>query len=231
MFRTVPHCSALYIGGNNIKYTDITGLQFGRLTVICKAKKDSRAAFWLCECQCGKRITVKGSSLRSGHTKSCGCLHDELSSERTIERNSSHSMSKTRIYSIWGDMRKRCRNKHHWAFERYGGRGINVCEEWENFSAFYKWSSDNGYSDELSIDRINNDGDYCPQNCRWATKDEQANNRSNNRFVEHNGKRITVSQLSKETGIPYGTLYSRIFTYGFSVDDAVFKGVVTKHGA
>lgn len=128
-------------------------------------------------------------------------------------------------------MRKRCRNKHHWAFNRYGGRGIKVCKEWEDFSAFYKWSSDNGYSDELSIDRINNDGDYCPENCRWTTKDEQANNRSNNRFVEHNGKRITVSQLSKETGIPYGTLYSRIFTYGFSVDDAVFKGVITKHGA
>ena len=204
------------------KFVDITGEKYGRLQVLAKddASK-SKYAMWICKCECGSIVIKRGSSLRSGHTKSCGCLHDELSSKRISAQNETHNMSNTRPYKIWVDMKKRCSNKKHWAFGHYGGRGIKVCDEWQEFLPFYEWSMANGYADNLTIDRIDNDGDYRPSNCRWATRKEQANNKSNNTIYEVDGKKHTIRKLSDLYGISYGTLSSRIRSYGWSVEKAV----------
>lgn len=149
---------------------DLTGKRFGRLTVIEYLGKGR----WLCACECGNRKAVSGPHLRSGATKSCGCLHsDQL--KRSLTK---HGGSKTRLYRIWLGMRKRCSNENCRAYERYGARGIKVCEEWsESFEAFRAWSLANGYADDLSIDRIDNDCGYSPDNCRWATAMTQTHNR------------------------------------------------------
>lgn len=205
---------------------DMTGKVCGRLTVVSRYETKKRGAYWLCDCECGKQTVVCGRNLRTGHTKSCGCLHDDLSSERTIERNRTHEMSGTRLYHIWTDMKKRCKNKNHWAFERYGGRGVSVCGEWDNdFLSFHNWAVEHGYSENLTIDRKDNDGNYCPENCMWVTMVEQANNKSNNTKVVFHGEEYTVAQLSRMCGISYRTLYRRIHCSGWDAEKAALTPV------
>lgn len=205
---------------------DMTGKVCGRLTVVRKYDTNKRGAYWLCNCECGKQTVVAGRSLRTGHTKSCGCLHDDLSSERTIERNRTHEMSGTRLYHIWSDMKKRCQNQNHWAFDRYGGRGISVCNEWEsNFLAFHDWAVKNGYRENLTIERKNNDGNYSSENCVWVTMVEQANNKSNSTKVVFHGGKYTIAQLSRLSGISYSTLYRRIHCSGWDVEKAALTPV------
>lgn len=153
---------------------DLTGQKYGRLTPVEFCGIKDHKARWKCSCDCGLTVIVPANSLRTGNTKSCGCLHREIVSE-IGKKNTTHGNShdnRTRLYTIWCGMRQRCNNKNREAYSLYGGKGVKVCDEWNDFLAFKKWAMSNGYADNLSIDRIDNNGDYEPSNCRWITASE-----------------------------------------------------------
>lgn len=187
---------------------EMVGKRFGRLVVTNDSGVDNRGEHtWVCKCDCGN-IThpIKGSVLRLGKSQSCGCLQREQQSARA----STHKKSRTRLYNIWSLMKARCNNPNNQAFKDYGGRGITVCEEWLNsFETFYEWAVSNCYADNLTIDRIDTNGNYEPSNCRWATQKEQIENRRCSVILEINGKTQTLKQWANETGIPYKTLHAK----------------------
>lgn len=152
---------------------DLSGQRFGRLTVLWPIRELGRRTRWDCICDCGNTIVVSsGYHLTSGNTQSCGCLHRELARTRQLQ----HGGKGTRLYNIWKNVRQRCRNPKATDFKLYGGRGITICDEWEDFGTFREWALQNGYTDELTLDRIDPNGNYCPANCRWATWAEQRHN-------------------------------------------------------
>ena len=182
---------------------DITGKRFGKLTVLKKHPEKSKSGNirWICQCDCGNTTVVIGSHLRSNHTTSCGC--NKLS-------KIANGHSAERIYRTWKKMHERCENPKHDRFKWYGAKGISVCKEWKDFMIFRNWAMANGYNDSLTIDRINFKGNYCPENCRWVDMKFQANNRSNNRIIEIDQKKFTVSQLSIEYNLSQSTIFNRL---------------------
>lgn len=194
---------------------------FNRLTITKLFKEDYRW-YATCVCSCGttiQRIYVR--SLLSGNTKSCGCYNSDL----TIQRNLKHGLKtrnaeRSRLYSIWTDMRRRCNNPERKRSECYAAKGIKVCEEWNDFAAFKDWSMANGYNDTLSIDRIDNNKGYCPENCRWIPFGDQSKNRTTNHYITFNGKTQTLTDWSKEIGIGRNTLTARL-QRGWSIEKAL----------
>ena len=202
------------------KRLDLTGKKFGRITVIQYAGKSKcNHIQWKCKCDCGKEIIVTTGHLRSGHTQSCGCKAKELARDA----HTTHGMSETRLYHIWSNMIDRCENQNVSHYFRYGGRGITICKEWRNsFEAFGNWALSNGYRDDLSIDRIDVNGNYCPENCRWATPKEQSNNKRNNHLIEYNGETKTMKQWCDQFGVSFDLVKQRINKLGWSPEMAFF---------
>lgn len=177
------------------KAIDLSGEKFGRLTVLKRiGSTDNKKSLFLCKCECGNEVKVIGGNLTSGTTTSCGCYKIEL-------RHKSANPQRRRLKRIYRLMKLRCFDETNKSFKDYGGRGITVCKEWmESFDNFYSWSISNGYNDKLTIDRINNDCNYEPSNCRWATYEEQANNTRKNRLVEYKGEKMSVSMFARSIG-------------------------------
>lgn len=192
------------------KFEDLVGQKFGRLTVIGFAgKTQGGKPLWNCTCDCGevKDKPTTSSDLKSGKVKSCGCAH--IGATKGIRKK--HGMAHTRMFQIWSSMKARCYNPHSVAYKNYGGRNIKVCDDWRNdFSAFYDWAIENGYSDKLTLDRINVNKGYCPENCKWSTMKEQQNNRRDNKIVIYKGEQFTLSQLADKLSISQATLGWRI---------------------
>lgn len=216
------------------KFTDLTGERFGRFTVIGKTtpyidKNGKKHLKWLCKCDCGKEAIVSSWNLTHGKSKSCGCLRNEI----TIQRFTQHGLSKTRLYLSYRAMLDRCYDdKHCKVYKHYGGRGINVCEEWRGENGlenFISWALSNGYSDELTIDRIDVNGNYCPNNCRWITKHEQQFNRRNNHFMTIDGETKTVREWADMYGIRHNTILSRL-KCGWTEEDSVKRPVDKRRG-
>lgn len=206
------------------KFIDRTGQKFGRLTLIERVENNKfNQVQWKCRCDCGKEVIVKAYSLTTGQTKSCGCLKKEQNYINIAKVK--HNMTNTRLYNIWRDMKSRCLNPNNKRHKFYFDKGITVCDEWKNdFMNFYNWAINNGYRDNLTIDRINNDGNYEPKNCRWATITEQNNNQSNNIRIKYNECEYTLSELSRIYNIKRATLYDRI-KRGWTIDEALNKKV------
>jgi len=171
----------------------LDGATFSRLTVIERVRGGQRFVMWKCLCECGNETIVSSGHLRSGHTKSCGCLKKDNSASMIRSLNTTHGMRNTRLYTIWSSMIQRCENPKHKSYAVYGGRGITVYPQWKEFNSFFSWAMSSGYQDSLTIDRENNELGYSPENCRWATLITQANNRRTNVNISFKGKVKTIS--------------------------------------
>lgn len=204
---------------------DVRGVRFGRLVAIEPVGRDKyRSVLWRCVCDCGRETIVPTNSLKNA--KSCGCLIVE----RTIERNTRHGAAKTKLYQVWGSMKQRCCNPNAKSYKNYGGRGITLCDEWMEFSAFQQWAKANGYAEGLEIDRIDNDKGYSPDNCRFVTRKQNCRNRRDNRHIEAGGERHTISEWADITGIPAKALQHRLCR-GWSDVEAVIVPLGTKRKA
>lgn len=196
-------------------HTNLVGIRFGRLTVISAAEDKVSAAgyhtvMWVCLCDCGKHVVVRGKCLTQGATKSCGCLQREEMSKRA----SKHGGFGGRLYTIWNSMRQRCYNPNNNAYHNYGGRGISICSEWNNFAVFREWAYSTGYKEDaprgaFTIDRIDVDGDYSPNNCRWSSMKDQSNNKRGTLYLEYNYERKPLSEWASIIGVDYTTIWRR----------------------
>ena len=199
------------------------GEKYGRLTIKEYAGKAKNGSTLVkCICDCGAEKTVRLYALKNGTIKSCGCLAKELLIERNkTVKYTTHGQSRTRVYTIWCDMKQRCLNKNQEVFKYYGQRNIAICDEWLNdFNSFYDWAIRNGYNDNLTIDRIDVNGNYKPSNCRWVTMKEQRRNTRKNVFVEINGVKKVLIDWCSYYKIKYTTVLSRIYS-GWEIVKAI----------
>ena len=190
---------------------DLQGKVFSRLTVLERMPilKKRSAVIWACVCECGNIVYARSSDLLNGHTKSCGCI-----------RKKENAVYKTPLYTTWGNMVQRCSNSKRPDFKYYGARGIAVCEEWKSFENFKQWAYANGYSEELTLDRIDNSGNYEPQNCRWVTRYQQNCNLRSNRKYQMAGKTFTLSQLCRIYGVNLSTARYRL-AHGATIQETL----------
>lgn len=187
-------------------HKDLSGKRLNMLTVLWLDCEKPRRK-WQCRCDCGNIVSVYECNL--GRQKSCGCIKPQIAinnGRHALKHGDTH----TRLYRIWESMRRRCNDINCKDYSRYGGRGISVCDDWMEFNSFKTWANSNGYSDELSIDRIDVNGSYSPDNCRWASNITQCNNRRNNRFVTIGGELHTIAEWSRISGISPKVLRYRV---------------------
>lgn len=176
---------------------DLTGKTFGKLLVIDIEYQCNGYTYYKCKCECGKTKVIRGTNLVSGKTQSCGCLKVESGKDRR-----DHGLSQTPLYYVWSSMKSRCNNINNKRYKNYGARGIKVCHEWnDDFYSFYKWAIENGYKNGVSIDRIDVNDNYAPDNCRWIKLKEQNRNKTNNRIVKYKGKERLLVDLAKQFNI------------------------------
>ena len=200
-----------------MRLKDLTGERFSRLVVERRAENKGSQTMWLCRCDCGRVTIVAAGHLKNGHTTSCGCFHNE-----TVRRMmTTHGQTKTRLYKIWRSIIDRTTHPSHQKYKNYGGRGITFCDEWKDFAVFREWAVDNGYADDLTIDRIDSNGNYEPSNCRWTTMKVQQNNRTNNHLITCNGETHTMKEWSEIRGIKYSTLSMRVNKRKWSIPRAL----------
>jgi hypothetical protein len=218
--------------GKRMSAIDIAGKRYGRLQVISRTNNNRQGtARWACRCDCGAQITILGSSLRNGHTKSCGCLQ----SERARDANTKHGAYLTPEYRVWCGIHRRCNDKKDGAFKNYGGRGITVCKRWDNFSKFFADMGERP-SAKHTIERIDNDNGYFPKNCEWATRKAQCRNRRISRYYKIHGERLYVVDAYQRyavTGISYKRFCTRIRRDGWGVMRALTTPITKRvcHGA
>lgn len=197
---------------------DLTGREFGRLKIIERSGSDKNGqAMWRCKCDCGNVTIVSGGHLRSGHTRSCGCLENDV--RRAV--HTTHGKRHTRLYRIWASMKGRCSNPNIKEYKWYGAKGVSVCREWMDFQVFHDWAIENGYADNLTIDRIDGNGDYCPENCRWITNAAQQSNRSNNRHLTYCGETHTVKGWADKLGVEYFRFYKKLKKNNFDIGKVI----------
>lgn len=196
------------------------GDRFSRLTIVKEVEpiywKKYKKRMFLCKCDCGNETIVRLEYLRSGHTKSCGCLRtDEI-----VSLNKTHGQCNTKLYRLWSSMLRRCQTKSDSNYPNYGARGIEVCNEWQDFEFFYDWSMANGYKKGLSIERIDVNGNYEPSNCEWIPRPLQARNKRNTTFITHKGVTKPLVEWAEELNMNTETLRSRI-SYGWTIEKAL----------
>lgn len=190
------------------KTIDLAGKTFGKLTVLEKSVKSGKNTSWLCRCVCGVEKSILAYNLTSGKSRSCGCVRGAKLGGLVR----THSGSGTRLYSIYKGMKQRCGNPKNPAYKYYGGKGICLCDEWvEGFDAFREWAISNGYSEGLSIDRIDPNGWYSPENCRWVTMHQQQNNKINSMFIVVGKDKLTIAEWADRTKTNKQTLYDKIY--------------------
>lgn len=193
------------------EFKDLTGMKFGKLKVIGISRKVQSGKreryYWNCKCDCGNTKEVRTDCLTLGGTQSCGCMKKEQD-KINLTKFHRHKLSNTNLWHVYYGILHRCYNKEDTHYNNYGGRGITVCDEWkQSFDEFVQWSFSNGYEKGLQIDRINNDGNYEPDNCRWVTVKKNCRNRSTNVLVEYDGKFVTIAELSEILNEPYDKVY------------------------
>lgn len=206
---------------------DLTGMKFGRLTVLERdLDNKAKGVHWKCVCDCGNFTSTSTTALMKGLSKSCGCLHKE----KVSQKSKKHGMHKTRIYKMWQNLKARCNCPSSNKFYNYGGRGIKACDEWQDdFMAFYEWAMKKGYSDNLTIDRIDSNGDYCPENCRFATYSQQSDNRRNTRTYTLNGETKTLKEWANITGLSLRMISAR-WERGWSAERALTTKNIKDNG-
>ncbi len=195
------------------KVVDLSGEKFGKLEVLKLAYiKNKRTCYWLCKCECGNTKVINGDSLKKGDIKACGCLRG---------KGSKYSIQDKKIYKKWSHMLSRCNNPKDISYKNYGGRGIKVCKEWFDYENFAKWSIENGYSENLELDRINTNGDYSPDNCRYITRLENSRNKRKTLKFCYKGEELTLKQLADKYEINYKILWQRIRRSKMTIEKAI----------
>lgn len=186
---------------------DLTGQKFGRLTVVSVDIPTKYGYKWNCVCDCGKKISVQGTNLTMHNTMSCGCLRRQSAKNKHLTHGDNPHGKPTRLYRCWADMKTRTTNRKYKDAQNYSCRGIKCCEEWKAYLGFREWALNNGYNDTLTLDRIDVNGDYCPENCRWTSRKEQNRNKRNT--LKYKG--IPIKQLCEDFNIKYSTLMQRVY--------------------